>query len=284
MAILVTAASGQLGGLVVEKLLARGAQPDELIATARDVSKLAHLGQRGLRVRHLDYADPESVTAALAGVDTMLLVSGPEPGVRVQQHRNVIEAAAAAKVSKLAYTSMAHADTSGLPLAPDHRLTEEIIADSGVPAVILRNNWYTENYAPDLARAAQTGVVAASVGLGRVASASRADYAEAAAVSLLQDGNQGQVYELAGDTAWDYRELAAAMAQVLGRDVSYQQLSTPEHHAALTAAGLDGATADFVTALDASIGAGDLAFADGTLADLIARPATPLVQGLRAVA
>ncbi|WP_353807535.1 SDR family oxidoreductase [Agromyces sp. SYSU T00194] len=284
MTILVTGASGKLGALVIDALLARGAAPADLVAGARTPSDLDALAERGIRVVHLDYDDPSSLAPALAGVDALLLVSGSAPGARVAGHANVIAAAAEAGVGRLVYTSAPQADTSDLVLAPDHKATEEAIAASGIPAVILRNNWYTENYAGDLRVAADTGKVFAAVGDGRVASAPRADYAEAAAVVLLEDGHVGATYELGGDHPWTFDELAAAMAEVTGRDVEYVRLTTDERIAALQDAGLDAGTAGFVAALDANIAAGALADSDGTLARLIGRPTTPLVEALRQAA
>ena len=278
MTTLITGATGNLGRLIIAALLERGADPQSIVAGARDVAKGADLG---VRVVHLDYTDPASITAALKGVDAVALVSGSEVGQRVAQHQAVIDAAKAAGVSKLVYTSAPKATTSDLVLAPEHKATEELIAASGLPAVILRNNWYTENYAADLARAAETGVLAAGVGEGRVASASRKDFADAVAVVLLEDGHVGEVYELGGDVAWNYGELAAAMSEVTGRPVAYQPLTAEEQSAALEAAGLDAGTVGFVVALDAGIRNGALADTDGTLARLIGRPTTPLVDGLR---
>ncbi|SEC10632.1 SDR family oxidoreductase [Microbacterium hydrocarbonoxydans] len=281
MTILVTGATGNLGRLVIESLLERGADPQSVIAGARDVTKAEGLG---VRVARVDYSDPASVRSALEGVDTVLLVSGSEVGQRVAQHKAVIDAAKDAGVAKLVYTSAPKATTSDLVLAPEHKATEELIAASGVPSVILRNNWYTENYAADLARAAETGVLASGAGAGRVASASRKDFAEAAAVVLLDEGHLGQVYELGGDVAWNYDDLAGAIAEISGRDVAYQPLTADEQLAGLRAAGLDEGTAGFVVALDAGIAAGALADTDGTLSRLIGRPTTPLVEGLRAIA
>jgi len=282
MTILVTATSGHLGRLVVESLLARGAAPADIVATARDASKLADLADRGIRTAELDYARPETIAAALDGVDSLLLVSGSEPGNRVALHQNVIDAAKAAGVTKLVYTSAPRATSSSLVLAPDHKATEEAIAASGVPAVIVRNNWYTENYAADVARAAETGEIAAAAADGRVASATRADFAEGAAVVLLEDGHVGQVYEFGGDVAWSYEELAAAASEVVDREVRYVPLTTEQRIAGLQAAGLDAGTAGFVAAIDTGIREGALADADGTLSRLIGRPTTPLVEGLRA--
>lgn len=281
MTILVTGATGNLGRLIIASLIERGADPQSIVAGARDVAKGADLG---VRVVHLDYTQPSSITAALEGVDSVVLVSGSEVGQRVAQHQAVIDAAQAAGIEKFVYTSAPKATTSDLVLAPEHKATEELIAAAGLPAVILRNNWYTENYAADLARAAETGVLAAGVGDGRVASASRKDFADAVAVVLLEDGHIGQVYELGGDVAWDYHELAAAISEVTGRPVRYQSLTADEQTAALEAAGLDAGTVGFVVALDGGIRDGALADTDGTLARLIGRPTTPLVDGLRTAA
>lgn len=281
MTILVTGATGQLGRLIIVSLLERGAAADQIVAGARDVSKAADLGVRAV---HLDYTDPASVAAALEGVDSVVLVSGSEVGQRVAQHRTVIDAAAAAGVTKFVYTSAPKATTSDLVLAPEHKATEEAIVASGLPAVILRNNWYTENYVRDLATAAQTGVLSAGVGDGRVASASRKDFADAAAVVLLEDGHIGQVYELGGDVAWNYADLAAAFSEISGREVAYVPVTFDEQVASLRGLGLDEGTAGFVAALDAGIRDGALADTDGTLARLIGRPTTPLIEGLRAAA
>jgi NAD(P)H dehydrogenase (quinone) len=282
MTILVTGASGHLGRLVVESLLARGVAPADIRAGARDTSKIADLASQGVQTVHLDYTDADSVADAVAGADRVLLISGSEVGQRVAQHQAVISAAAAAGVSQLVYTSAPRATTSDLVLAPEHKATEEAIAASGVPATILRNNWYTENYLGNVASSAESGVLAASVGTGRVASASRRDFADAAAAVLTTDGHVGAVYELGGDVAWDFDELAAALGSVAGRGVVYTPLTTEEHAAVLAGAGLDEGTIGFVTALDANIRDGALAETTGDLARLIGRPTTPLLEGLRA--
>ncbi|WP_336640859.1 SDR family oxidoreductase [Microbacterium sp. USHLN272] len=284
MTILVTGATGQLGRLVIDSLLERGAEPSSIVAGVRDLTKASDIAARGVRTAVVDYDRADTIAVALEGVGSVLLISGSEVGRRTAQHQAVIDAAKAAGVGKLVYTSAPKAPTSDLVLAPEHKATEELIAASGIPAVILRNNWYTENYAGNIAQARETGVVAASVGDGRVASASRKDFADAAAVVLLEDGHLGQAYELGGDVAWTYDELAAAIAEVIGSPVEYRALTAEEHAAALESAGLDAGTVGFVTALDAGIRDGALADTDGTLARLIGRPTTPLVEGLRPLA
>lgn len=280
---LVTAAGGHLGRLAVLALIERGVAPSDIVAGARSLDKVADLAERGVRTAQIDYDQPETITAALEGVDRVLLISGSVPGARVAGHQNVIRGAAAAGVERFVYTSAPRATTFDYALGADHRATEEAIAASGIPAVIVRNNWYHENYAADIARAAETGVVASSVGDARVASASRADYAAGAAAVLVEDGHVGQIYEFAGDVAWTFEDFAVAATEALGRDVAYQRLTSDELAAGLTAAGLDAGTVAFVVGLDQAIAAGVLEGADGTLARILGRPTTPLVDGIRAL-
>ncbi|WP_166846038.1 SDR family oxidoreductase [Isoptericola sp. BMS4] len=281
MTVAVTGTSGHLGRLVVDSLLARGAAPADVVALARTTSKVADLAERGVVVREADYDRPETLAPALDGVDVLVLVSGSEVGQRVGQHGAVVDAAKTAGVDRIVYTSAPHADTSPLVLAPEHKATEELLAASGLTTTILRNGWYTENYAGDVEQARETGEIAHSTGDGRVASASRADYAEAAAVVALDDAYAGAVHELSGDVAWDFDTLAAVAADLLGRPVTYRRLSPAEHREILLGAGLDEGTADFVVALDGNTRDGLLAETSGDLARLIGRPTTPLAEGLR---
>jgi NAD(P)H dehydrogenase (quinone) len=282
MSIVVTGATGHLGRLVVEHLLADGVPADQVVATGRRTERLADLAERGVRVAAVDYAAPETLDAALAGADTVLLVSSSEVGQRVAQHTAVIDAAVRAGVGRLVYTSAPKADISALVLAPEHKATEEVLRASGLTFTILRNGWYTENYLGDLQQARETGEIVAAAGEGRVASAPRDDFAAAAAVVLRTEGHDDAVYELAGDHAWGYDELAAAATEVLGRPVVYRAVTSEERHAGLVAVGLDEGTAGFVVALDENTRDGLLAESDGTLARLIGRPTTPLVDALRA--
>ncbi len=278
MPLLVTGASGHLGRLVIDALLDRGVAASDIRAGARDTGRIADLAARGVQTVRLDYDEPASVADAMVGVDRVLLISGSEVGRRVAQHRTVIDAAVAADVAQLVYTSAPHADTSALLLAPEHKATEEAIAASGLDATILRNNWYTENYLGTLAQARETGVVASSTGDGRVASASRRDFAEAAAVVLTTDGHAGATYELGGDVAWTHADLAAAIGEVLGRDVAYVAQTPEEQAVALTAAGLDAGTVGFLVGLDGNIREGLLGEATGELPRPIGRPTTPRVE------
>ena len=281
MTLLITAANGALGRLVIDSLLARGVAPSEIVAGARTPARAADLAERGITVVPLDYDAPETVDAAFAGVDRVLLISGSEVGKREAQHRTVVEAAKRAGVDQLAYTSLAKIEGSSLPLAAEHLATERAIAESGLPATILRNDWYAENYAANLAQADATGVLLSATHGGRVSAAARADYAEAAAVALIGDSHIGKTYELAG-TPVTYDEIAAALGEVLGREVVHQDVSAEELQAALTGAGLDAGTIGFLVALDAGIAAGDLDVEDPALSELIGRDTTPLVEALRA--
>jgi NAD(P)H dehydrogenase (quinone) len=282
MTIVVTGATGHLGRLIVEALLRDGVAPSNIVAGGRNLAKLDDLVARGVRVARLDYNDHGSLSEALAGADTLMLVSASEPGKRVEQHKAVIDAAVASGVTRIVYTSAPRATTSHLILAPEHKGTEELIAASGIPATILRNGWYTENYAQAARQAADTGTLVSSVGDGRVSSASRKDYADAAAVVLTTGGHEGKVYELSGDVAWSQTELAAAIAEVTGKHVEYASVGTEQHAALLKSAGLDEGTIGFVTALDANTRDGLLGETSGDLSRLIGRPTTPLVEGLAA--
>ena len=284
MSIVVTGATGQLGQLIVEHLINRGVAPAEITAVGRNTARLADLAATGVATAVVDYSDPASLAAAFAGADLLMLVSGSEVGQRVAQHTNAITAAVAAGVGRIVYTSAPKADTSALILAPEHKATEEALRASGVGFTILRNGWYTENYAATVQQARETGVYLTSAGDGRVASASRTDYAEAAAVVLTTPGHENTVYELAGDVAWTGTEMAEALTEVVGRPVVFTTVSAEEHTAILTGAGLDGGTVGFVVALDGNTRDGLLAGGSSDLATLIGRPTTPLLDGLRTVA
>lgn len=279
MRIAITGATGHLGQLVVNGLLQQGTD-HKIIAVVRNEEKAQPLAQRGAEVRVADYGDSTALKSALAGVDKLLLISSSEVGQRIEQHQNVIDAAKTAGVKHIVYTSVTKAATTSLILAPDHKATEENIAASGLDYTILRNNWYTENYKDQVGTARQTGTVVAAAGEGRVASATRADYAAGATAVLLGSGHEGKIYELGGDYAWNYHELAAAIGEIIGKPVSYQAVDAETLAGILQSVGLDEGTAGFVTALDSNIAEGALAEVTGDLSKLIGRPTTPLKKGL----
>ncbi|MCL8250990.1 SDR family oxidoreductase [Aeromicrobium fastidiosum] len=281
MTIAVTAATGQLGSLVVDSLLAR-VPASEIVAVVRDAAKAQPLADRGVTVRVAAYDDAAALVTAFEGVDKVLLISGNEFGQRLAQHQNVIDAAAAQGVSLLAYTSAPAVDTSTLPVAPEHLATEQYLATSDLDVVLLRNGWYHENYLTSVDAARHTGAVLTSAGEGKVSSAARADFAEAAAVVLTTDQPLKPVYELGGDVAWSQADLASTLSDVLGTPVTVNEVSPEEQAATLTAAGVPPMWVDFTVATDASIARGELEVAGDDLSTLIGRPTTPLADSLRA--
>ena len=280
MTIAVTAATGQLGTLVVDSLLDR-VPASEIVAVVRDADKAQPLADKGVTVRLAPYDDAAALVTALEGVDKVLLISGNEFGQRLAQHSNVIDAAAAQGVSLLAYTSAPAVDTSTLPVAPEHLATEQYLATSDLQVVLLRNGWYHENYLTSVDAARHTGAVLTSAGDGKVSSAARADFAEAAAVVLTTDQPLKPVYELGGDVAWSQADLAATLTELLDTPVTVNEVSPEEQAAALAAAGVPQMWVDFTVATDAGIRNGELEIAGDDLSTLIGRPTTPLADSLR---
>jgi NAD(P)H dehydrogenase (quinone) len=273
--IVVTGATGQLGRLVINALL-KTVPAAEIVAAVRTPSKAADLAAIGVQVREADYSRPATLATAFAGANRLLLISSSEVGQRTAQHRAVIAAAQTAGVKLLAYTSLLRADTSVLGLAGEHRETEAALQASGLPFVLLRNGWYTENYAASIPPALAHGALLGSARQGRIASAARADYAEAAAAVLTADGQAGNVYELAGDEAYTLAEFAAEVGAQSGKQVIYQDLPEADYRAALIGVGLPEPVAALLSDSDAGAANGAL-FDDGRqLSALIGRPTTPM--------
>ncbi|MFW0768013.1 SDR family oxidoreductase [Trabulsiella odontotermitis] len=277
--IAITGATGQLGQLVIAELLTRVAA-SQIVAIVRNPAKADALRQQGIVVREGDYNDPAALTAALQGVDKLLLISSSEVGKRATQHRNVINAARTAGVKFIAYTSLLHADTSPLGLHIEHVDTEKQLAASGIPYALLRNGWYTENYLASAPPAIAHGVFIGAAGDGKIASATRADYAAAAARVISEDGHAGKIYELAGDSAWTLSELAAALSKHSGKPVIYQNLSEADFAAALKGVGLPAPLADMLADSDTGAAKGGLFDDSHTLSRLIGRPTTALEKSI----
>ncbi|MGW4891385.1 SDR family oxidoreductase [Kitasatospora sp. NPDC004240] len=276
----VTGATGQLGRLVVEGLLAK-VPASEVAVAVRSAEKAADLAGRGVAVHVVDYDRPETLAGVFAAGDRVLLISGNAVGRRVPQHTAVVEAARAAGVALLAYTSAPGVAT--FRLVDEHRGTEDAIRGSGLPFALLRNGWYTENYLGDAAGTVARGAVVGSAGEGgRVASAPRRDYADAAVAVLLGEGHENRVYELSGDAAWSFAELAAELAQASGRPVEHRVVTPAEHREVLIGAGLPEGFAEILVDVDAGIARGELAGTPGDLARLIGRPTVPLAESVRA--
>ncbi|MBN3125309.1 SDR family oxidoreductase [Pectobacterium brasiliense] len=279
--IAITGASGQLGRLVIAQLLEKVPASD-IVALVRDVNKVADLSAKGVQVKTADYNQPEALASALQGVDKVLLISSSEVGQRAAQHRNVIDAAVKAGVKLVAYTSLLHADKSPLALAEEHRQTETLLKDSGLPHVLLRNGWYTENYAASIPAALEHGVFIGSAGEGKITSATREDFAAAAVAVLTQEGQAGKVYELAGDEPYTLTELAAEVSKQSGKNIGYQNLSEAEFAAALVSAGLPEGFAQIIADSDTGASKGGLFDGGKQLSRLIGRPTTPLSAVVKA--
>jgi NAD(P)H dehydrogenase (quinone) len=278
--IVITAATGQLGRLVIAELLKR-TPAAQIVAAVRNVDKAPDLAALGVQVRRADYTDPASLDAALQGASKVLLISSNAIGQRVAQHRNLIDAAVRAKVGLLAYTSVLRADTSALGLAAEHRETEALLHGSGLPVSILRNGWYQENYTGGLGAALEHGAILGSAGQGRIAAAARADYAEAAAV-VLTAARPEAVYELAGDQAFTLAALAQEVSRQSGKTVQYQDLPQQEYRAALLGFGLPEGLADLLADSDACAARGALDDQGHALSRLIGRPTRGLADAVRA--
>jgi NAD(P)H dehydrogenase (quinone) len=278
----VTGATGHLGRLIVEDLLARGVAAGDIVAAVRTPEKAGGLAERGVTVREADYESPETLAAAFSDTDRLLFISGSEVGRREAQHRNVVEAALTAGVNHVAYTSILGADTSGVILAREHQATERMLAESGLPHTLLRNGWYLENYTATLGTALEHGALLGSAGEGRISAAARADYAGAAAAVLTGDGHTGQVYELAGDTAFTMAELAAIVTEVSGTAVTYQDLPPEDHAATLASVGLPEELAKVLADSDQGVKRGELASDSTDLARLLGRPTTTPAEAVRA--
>ncbi len=279
--IALTGATGQLGRLVVAELL-KQVPASSLVALVRDAAKAADLAARGVDVRVAPYDDPAALEAGLAGVEKLLLISSSEVGQRFAQHQNVIAAAQAAGVKLLVYTSLLHAESSPLNLAPEHISTEAAIRASGLPFILLRNGWYTENYTASVPSALEHGAFVGAAGDGKLSLAPRADYAAAASAALLGKAEVGQTYELAGDVAVTLKDFTAELSRQAGREIPYVNLPEAEFAGVLTQAGLPEWLAQGLASWDTSASQGALFDDQGALSRLIGRPTTPISVTLSA--
>lgn len=273
----ITAATGKLGHLAITNLLERGVAPANITAIVRDKNKAKPLADAGVQVRVADYEDPAALQAALAGINRLLLISSNSfvPGQRAVHHANAIDAAASAGVDRIIYTSLLRAGTNTTPLGEEHRVTERHLKSSGVPAVILRNGWYIENFTDQLDNYRRMGALMGASGNARVAPVSRTDLAAAAVHALLDDTVESAEYELAGPSM-TFPELATALGEASGQELTYRNVTLEDYRAGLLGAGLDERTAGFVTALEAGMANGDLDSDSTDLERLLGRPATDL--------
>jgi NAD(P)H dehydrogenase (quinone) len=280
MSIVVTGATGHLGQLVIDELLQR-VPADQVVAAVRDAGKATEIAARGVEIRIADYNDPATLTTVFNSGDIVLLISSSEVGNRLGQHQAVIDAAREAGVARLAYTGVLGGPEADFDLAADHKATEQAILDSGLTYTFLRNGWYHENYTQQLAVQLEHGVVG-SAGEGRVGSASRRDFAAAAAVVLAGEGHEKKAYELNGDTAWSLAEYAAEVSKQSGKDVAYNNVPAEVLLGILTGAGLPEPLANILVNVDAAIERGLLAGRGSDLSRLIGRPTTPIADAIAA--
>jgi NAD(P)H dehydrogenase (quinone) len=275
--IVITGASGQFGRLAIKSLLDK-IPASQIIAAVRNPQRIADLTALGIQARKADYSQPDSLKDAFKGAEKVLLISSSEVGQRTVQHKNVIDAVRTAGVSLLAYTSLLHADTSPMLLAKEHVATETYLRETGVPFVLLRNSWYTENYLAGIQPALQHGAFIGCAGDGRISSAARADYAEAAAVVLTSSNQEGRVYELAGDTSYTLAEFAEELSRQTGRQIPYVHLPETGFKEALVNAGLPEPMAGLLADSDACAAKGALFDDRRQLSGLTGRPTASLAS------
>ncbi len=279
---LVTGASGQHGKRVVAHL--KSLVPvDDIIALVRTDKTAEDYVAQGIATRQGDYEDLESLKAAFEGVDRLLLISLSEVGKRASQHKNVIEAAKSAGIGFVAYTSILNAETGGMALAEEHLATEVALRESGLPYAILRNGWYSENIAGVAAQSIALGQHFGAAGAGRFSTASRDDYAEAAAKLLAGEGHQGKVFELGGDTSFALSEFASLLSEMSGKPIEYVDLPEAGYKDALIGAGLPAGLAEILADSDAKAAHGALETQSDDLSKLIGRATTPMRVTLSAL-
>ncbi|MDH0969631.1 SDR family oxidoreductase [Acinetobacter johnsonii] len=281
MKIAITGATGQLGNLVIEQLLQLTAAQN-IVALVRKIDKAEHFKVQGIEPREFDYDRPETLVPALLGIDKLLLISANEIGRRTPQHQAVIDAAKVAGVPYLAYTSLLRADTSPLGLAQEHRETEKLIQDSGITYTFLRNNWYSENYLADVAHTIEIGTLFGAAQDGRISSASRIDYAEAAAKVLTSTGHENKTYELAGSESFSLSDLATFIGQAVNKDIIYQNLSAEEYTQGLTQAGLPAGLVDVIVDADIQTIQGAMYTDSKDLEQLIGHKTTSIQDSIKA--
>ena len=275
--IAVTGASGKLGRLVIEGLLDKVAA-ESVVAVVRSPEKVADFAARGVAVRRGDYADPASLTAAFEGVERLLLISSNDLGRRAAQHRAAIDAAAAAKVRAMAYTSVLKAERTTVTALKDHKITEDTLRSSGIPYIFLRNGWYIENQTENLASPFAQGAFFGAAQNGRISAASRSDYAAAAVRVLTESGHEGRTYELAGEQSYSMAELATTVSKWSNKSLPYKDVPPDAYKAALLGAGLPEPLANFLTEADIAVSRGELEAETNHLPDLIGRPPRTLAD------
>lgn len=283
--ILVTGASGNLGSLVINDLLARGVAASDIVAGSRDPAKLQSLTAKGVATARVDFDDAASLEKSLVGMDRLLIISTDElgtPGKRLEQHKAAVAAAKAAGVGRIFYTSLPQAESSAVSFAPDHFGTEEAIKASGLPYTILRNNWYMENLFMSLPAALASGQWFTSAADGKTAFIARADVARAIAAALAAPTAENSIYTLTGAEAFANSEIAAMVSEVTGKPLSVVNITDEQLADGMAAHGVPAPFIPTLVSFDKAIREGDLGMVTGEAADLVAGKLTTLKEFLQA--
>lgn len=272
--IAVTGANGQLGRLVLKHLAKQTSE--QVRALVRTPAKGQDIASEQISVVKGDYDDPASLAAALSGVERLVVISGSEVGKRVPQHAAIIDAAKAAGVQFIVYTSLLNVPQSSLILGAEHIETEKLLAESGIAHAILRNGWYLENFAGTVAAALAHGAVIGASGDGKFSAAGREDYAEAAARVVASTDLSTRSFDLGGTPAFTRREFAEELSRLSGRPIAYNNLDETAYAEMLVKAGLPEGLAKALADADRGAEAGELETASTDLEKLIGRPAKTL--------
>ena len=257
--VLVTGANGHLGRLVINSLLQdQRVAPDHIVAGTRKPKELVALEEQGLRVRHTDFGDAESLASAFVGVDHLLLISTDSlgSGVRLAQHKAAIAAAVKAGVKHIVYTSMPNPETSAVTFAGDHAGTEVALKASGLSYTILRNSWYQENLLGALPGALKSGHWYSASGEGRTPHIGREDCARAAAAVLASPPPGNHTLTLTGAKALTTREIAALASEVSGKPLAVIDVTPEQLAGGMKAAGLPDMIIPMLVSFDVTTKAG----------------------------
>ena len=281
--IVVTGAAGCFAREVVLALYDRGVPTSGIAVVVGDPGGTGDLAAAGVDVRRVDHERPRTLASAFDGAEKVLVVPDGDLGPGVSHLRALIDAASAAGARLIAYAGVLQPDATVLAAGPGHSVVEGHLRACGTPYAVLRNGWCAEHCEPTVRQGIATGVITGAAGDGRIASASIADYAAAAAVVLTTEGHENTVRELSGDTAWSMPDLAATLTEITGRPISYRYVPPRRQALALARAGVPLPAARAVARVDAAISAGHLGAASDALSRLIGRPTVPLEETLTAI-
>jgi NAD(P)H dehydrogenase (quinone) len=282
--LLITGANGKLGRLIVEEVLRRA--PDAPLAVSvRDAAAAADLAERGVDVRQADYHDLDSIRAAFAGVDRLLLMPtpAPDPDARVAEMIPVAQAAAQVGVKHIVYPGAAEVEGLDFPLLSSHTRVYDAIVATGVQATHLRVNIYAEVVAGEVAGAVASGELAAPVNGARIAPVLRQDIAPAIAAVLTEDGHEREVYDLTGQDAVSWAQLAELASQRAGKPIPYRNIDDTEAAARMEAAGIPAPYIPSMLGFYAAYRAGWSGTPSGDIETLAGRRPTPTLDAIAAV-